>query len=51
MEARDREFPLLLGKFYANIKQLPWMKSYLESDRRKPYSMGVFRHYPELDRQ
>ncbi|CDU24034.1 uncharacterized protein SPSC_02663 [Sporisorium scitamineum] len=25
------------------------LKEYLESDRRLPYSNGVFRHYPELD--
>lgn len=25
------------------------LKDYLESDRRRPYSNGVFRHYPELD--
>ncbi|EST10034.1 Thioredoxin-like fold [Kalmanozyma brasiliensis GHG001] len=25
------------------------LKGYLNSDRRKPYSDGVFRHYPELD--
>lgn len=25
------------------------LKAYLESDRRKPYSNGIFRHYPELD--
>lgn len=25
------------------------LKGYLESDRRRPYSNGIFRHYPELD--
>jgi glutathione S-transferase len=25
------------------------IKSYLQSERRQPYSMGIFRHYPELD--
>ncbi len=25
------------------------IKKYLESDRRKPYSNGIYRHYPELD--
>jgi glutathione S-transferase len=27
------------------------MGEYLGSERRLPYSEGVFRHYPELDRQ
>ena len=25
------------------------IKKYLASDRRKPYSLGIYRHYPELD--
>jgi glutathione S-transferase len=51
MEAREKEFPLLFGTFYPSVQELPGLKEYLASERRKPYSMGVFRHYPELDRQ
>ncbi|KAK5135424.1 hypothetical protein LTR08_005212 [Meristemomyces frigidus] len=51
MEARKQEFPALLGKFYENVKEESGLKEYLVSKRRLPYSMGVFRHYPELDRQ
>lgn len=25
------------------------IKKYLDSERRKPYNMGIYRHYPELD--
>lgn len=51
MEARKEEFPELLGEFYENVKQESGLKDYLSSKRRLPYSMGVFRYYPELDRQ
>jgi len=51
MKARKSEFPDLFGTFYENIKQEGGLKEYLNSKRRLPYSMGVFRHYPELDRQ
>ncbi|GAA5916600.1 hypothetical protein JCM8208_002120 [Rhodotorula glutinis] len=52
-------FPRLLAKIgpeypkvrnlYERVKSAPRIKAYLESDRRQKYSMGVFRHYPELD--
>lgn len=51
MEARATEYPLLFDTFYPGIKEEKWLKEYLNSGKRKPYSMGVFRHYPELDRQ
>ena len=51
MEARKKEFPELLETFYENVKEEKGLKEYLASERRLPYSMGVFRHYPELDRQ
>ena len=51
MKARESEFSDLLGPFYDNIKQESGLKGYLSSKRRLPYSMGIFRHYPELDRQ
>ncbi|GAA5916431.1 hypothetical protein JCM5296_000054 [Sporobolomyces johnsonii] len=34
---------------YEKIKSAPRIKAYLESPRRQKYSMGVFRHYEELD--
>lgn len=40
----DRVFEL-----YERIKGRENMKNYLTSDRRKEYSMGIYRHYPELD--
>lgn len=51
MEAKSKEYPLLFGTFYTGIKGEEWLSSYLDSKKRLPYSMGVFRHYPELDRQ
>lgn len=50
MEARKKEFSELF-QFYESLKEEKGMKEYLSSERRLPYSMGVFRHYPELDRQ
>lgn len=40
----DRAFAL-----YDRVKGLDKVKAYLESDRRQKYSMGIWRHYPELD--
>ncbi|SJX60462.1 uncharacterized protein SRS1_11783 [Sporisorium reilianum f. sp. reilianum] len=45
---------LKVGGKYDHVFQLhdqvkAELKEYLESDRRQPYSNGVFRHYPELD--
>ncbi|KAF2128802.1 glutathione S-transferase [Dothidotthia symphoricarpi CBS 119687] len=51
MEARKSEFPVLLGTFFESVKEQEGIKGYLASERRKPFSMGVFRLYPELDRQ
>lgn len=45
------EFPTLLKTFFSSVPGHGQLKEYLESDRRKPYSQGIFRHYPELDRQ
>ncbi|GJN88483.1 hypothetical protein Rhopal_001449-T1 [Rhodotorula paludigena] len=54
-------FPKLLAKLepqypklfelYKTVKDAPRIKAYLESDRRQKYSMGIFRHYEELDEQ
>jgi len=51
MEARQKEFPLVFETFYPGLKSEKWLSDYLKSDRRLQYSMGVFRYYPELDRQ
>lgn len=51
MKARKKDFPGLLQGFYENVKEENGLKEYLASERRLPYSEGVFRHYPELDRQ
>jgi glutathione S-transferase len=51
MEVRRKEFPGLLGGFYEGIREEGGLKEYLGSERRLPYSEGIFRHYPELDRQ
>jgi glutathione S-transferase len=39
----------LLVKHYEKVKGLERIKIYLESDRRLPYSNGIFRYYKELD--
>ncbi|KAF2711223.1 glutathione S-transferase protein-like protein [Pleomassaria siparia CBS 279.74] len=51
MEAREKEFTLIFETFYPSVQEENGLKEYLVSDRRQPYSMGIFRHYPELDRQ
>lgn len=49
--ARKKEFPMLLDTFYHSVKEEESIKAYLASHRRLQYSMGIFRYYPELDRQ
>jgi len=51
LEFRTKDYPLLSETFYQGIKDEEWLQKYLSSGKRKPYSMGIFRHYPELDRQ
>lgn len=51
LAAREKDYPLLFGTFYPSVKEEPGVKEYLASDKRLKYSMGVFRYYPELDRQ
>ncbi|EUC33945.1 hypothetical protein COCCADRAFT_94712 [Bipolaris zeicola 26-R-13] len=50
LKAREKDYPLLFGSFYENVAETNGIKEYLASERRLPFSMGVFRHYPELDR-
>lgn len=51
LEARKKEFPLIFETFYPGIKEEKGLKEYLSSDRRLKYSMGLYRNYPELDRE
>ena len=51
MAARKNEFPLIFGTFYPEFKEQKGIKEYLASDRRLPFSNGIFRYYAELDRQ
>ncbi len=34
---------------YDAVRARPRIAAYLASDRRQKYSMGIYRHYPELD--
>jgi glutathione S-transferase len=36
-------------KLYDAVKERPNIKDYLASDRRRPYSDGIYRYYPELE--
>ncbi|KAK9359297.1 glutathione S-transferase [Lipomyces starkeyi] len=45
----SKTYPLLFSNFRENIKERKGLKEYLTSDRRLPFSIGIFRHYPELD--
>lgn len=38
-----------LFALYERVKSRERIKAYLSSDRRQEYSMGIWRHYPELD--
>ncbi|RVD89094.1 uncharacterized protein DFL_000115 [Arthrobotrys flagrans] len=44
----EKGFEELFG-WYEGLKGEEWLKSYLESKRRLPYALGIFRHYEELD--
>ncbi|KAL6702360.1 hypothetical protein ACN47E_003781 [Coniothyrium glycines] len=51
LQVRRKEYPTLFETFYTGIQEQDGLKGYLSSERRKPFSNGVYRHYPELDRQ
>jgi len=51
LEVRKKDYPTLFGIFYPSVQKEKGIKEYLASNRRLPFSMGVYRHYPELDRQ
>jgi glutathione S-transferase len=50
MKAREKEFPEL-WTWFEQIKEENGVKEYLESGKRLEFGNGIFRHYPELDRQ
>jgi hypothetical protein len=47
LQSSDK-FPHIF-RFKEEIAELPPIKAYLRSGRRKKFGNGVFRHYPELD--
>lgn len=51
LAAREKDYPLSFETFYPGVKEEEPLGAYLSGKKRLPYSMGVFRHYPELDRQ
>jgi len=42
------EYAKVFG-LYGRVKEVKSVKAYLDSDRRKGYSNGIYRHYPELE--
>lgn len=51
MKARTKEYPALLETWYPGLRREEgWLDEYMRSERRLAYSMGIFRHYEELDR-
>ena len=44
----ERDCPKVIALRDA-VAALPALRDYLASDRRQPFSNGLFRHYPELD--
>ncbi|KAF2422838.1 glutathione S-transferase protein-like protein [Tothia fuscella] len=45
------KYLLLMGKFYPGIMEEKGLKEYINSGKRLKFSQGLFRNYPELDRQ
>jgi glutathione S-transferase len=45
---KERKFKGVFG-LYERVKGTTKIKPYLESERRQTYSLGIYRHYPELD--
>ena len=48
MATLERDVPKLIALHDA-VAALPELEDYLASDRRQPFSQGIFRHYAELD--
>jgi glutathione S-transferase len=50
MRRLERKHSRLVA-LHDRVAQRPRIKAYLQSERRIPFNqMGIFRHYPELDR-
>lgn len=49
LAALGAEYPLVMA-LHDHVQRLPELQAYLGSPRRLPFSNGIFRHYPELDR-
>jgi len=41
----------LVFALHESIKERPRIKEYLASERRQKFSLGIYRHYPELDEE
>lgn len=48
-QCRDGQEFGKLFELYDRVKERDSIKGYLASERRKAYSKGIYRHYPELD--
>lgn len=48
MAKLEPKYPLV-SALVDKVKKSSRVASYLSSERRQPYSMGIFRHYDELD--
>ena len=48
MNALEEDYPRVM-KLAEEVRARPKIAAYLESERRQPFSNGIFRHYPELD--
>ncbi|KAK8040169.1 hypothetical protein PG993_008580 [Apiospora rasikravindrae] len=48
MKAMEKEHKGVF-ELYEAVKTRPKIQEYLASDRRQPYSQGIYRHYDELD--
>ncbi|KAK8199182.1 glutathione S-transferase protein-like protein [Phyllosticta capitalensis] len=52
LAARKSDYPHIFDTFYPGIKNDEGaVSAYVKSDRRLPYSDGLYRRYPELDRE
>jgi len=47
---REGKFAKVFELYHA-VQERPRIKEYLASEKRQKYSMGIYRHYPELDEE
>ncbi len=48
MKTTEKQFKRVIS-LHDRVQERPALAAYLASERRLPFSQGVFRHYPELD--